>query len=653
MLVRIKNPWRVLSATAVFLVISCAPSLASATPLWRTSLVHQDAVAALNSAGHAGVSFSVFTGGVNGDDDAVDVSLYGHLTSRSQLEAIYNGQGISAQPIASTGSFPLNCRTRGVAHFKISLGESSGTAKTTCGGAQPFLSLNCRGQSCDGVYPVALHLTNGRSYSTIWTLVTVTSSHEVHPLALCWIFATDPVTSATTVNETKALATLARYPASNFTIGANYTGLNNVTFDTSSVAVAYRTALSAALASSNHDLANAPPTSIDFAALQNNGLLADAASQAHMASNLVNDFTAKQSIDPIVLSGAVTPKDLNALAKIGIRQVVLPDASLTLQPSTTLQWGTPFYLSGATSHVVALSTDAELRRLVQDRRITPGLRSALVVGTLGLLHYEAPFAPSTRVAIIDSPLAELSPRMLSDLLSALRHDPLVTLSNLSSRITASLAGSNGYPISRKLSAKPAASWTSANVKAMATLDANLRSYAESITSVQPIVPLQVGRLLAERRGSSSSREHVTTLAQAGLAAQLSTFRIDSTTITLTGTGTPLPITVTSHAPYSVHGFLSLSAPNVQFPEGSIIPISLTSSTTAIRIPANVTGPGNFTLGVKFISVDRRLIFANGAIQVRSTATSFLGFVLTLGSLFVIAAWWWRTTRRQSKGQHAA
>ena len=450
----------------VVLVTMTWPTVASATA-WRMTLVHQSAVVVLNSEGHGSVHFVLQTGGVTGDEQSIDISLYRPITTRTGLDAIINGDSPNGPPLSSTGAFPLNCRSNGVASFTVSLGTGAGFAKSTCGGAEPYLSLNCHGLGCDAVYPLALRTTNGGFSATVWTLLSVTQRGGHNPLILSWVFETNPGTARSTDAETRALNGLAKYPNASFTLAADYQGVARVAIDTSARSLAYRKALKRALASSVHDLTNAPPSSVDFAALARHGLLADAAKQLHLGTNLVNRFTSKNPVSAVVLAGEISPDDVRALGTAGVRQIVVPDGSLLLAPSSTLQWGDPFYLGNGSGKVVALSTDSPLRHLTSDSRLSPGLRTALIVGTLALLHYQAPFASAPRVAIVDSPLRELSRPMIDDLLGALRHDPMVQLSGLSNYVVPGLVGANGFPYIRALVSGPAPSWSGSNVKVVA------------------------------------------------------------------------------------------------------------------------------------------------------------------------------------------
>jgi hypothetical protein len=96
----------------------------------------------------------------------------------------------------------------------------------------------------------------------------------------------------------------------------------------------------------------------------------------------------------------------------------------------------------------------------------------------------------------------------------------------------------------------------------------------------------------------------------------------------------------------------LSGSHVRFPAGHLIPTTIDASTDSLRVPAIAAGSGNFTLDVRLLSSNRQLVLASAAIQVRSTSTSVVGWVLTVIAMLVIALWWWRTARKKTRARHA-
>jgi len=112
------------------------------------------------------------------------------------------------------------------------------------------------------------------------------------------------------------------------------------------------------------------------------------------------------------------------------------------------------------------------------------------------------------------------------------------------------------------------------------------------------------------------------------------------------------LTILSHVPYLVTGVLHLTSTNATFADGAAIPISLLTGTTVLRIPVHITRGSSTLVQARFTTPNGRVTLAVATIQLRSTATSVVGWVLSGGSLAVIALWWWRTVRKKQRGRHA-
>ncbi len=652
MLDRTVTWWRALGVVLVVLVGLTWPTYAGANTSWHPELLHQGAVLTLHGSEPSAFDVALRTGGHNGDDDSVSLTLYAPLTSRSQLTSIINQSGSPTSSLSTTGSFPLNCRSGGVARFNVSVGEGAGNAQSTCGGAVPYLTLGCSGATCDAVYPLSYTVTNGSASTTLWSLLTITT--HAHPLAVnvAWVFITNPARRSL-VPETNALRALSKFDTAALTIGANYHGLASATYATTNNAVIYRHALRDVMSPTAHSLLASVPPDSDLAALSRHGLSDDLVSQSNFGTTLATQITNRSPDAPVILNGGTTAGDLTALARIGENDVVLSDTSLTNDPANSLTWGEPFRVTSAAPTVLAVATDTPLANLASDSSLTPGLRSALTLGTLSLLHYQAPFAPAPRTVIIDLPLSHLNPAFARDLFAQMTNDPVATPVTLSNVFSVSLLGANGYPTQATLRHVSSPAWTTQNVSTAAELSNNLSSYTDAVSDPGVTAPLQADVLSAEQRGPAALRQARFAAAQAHFQKILNSFKIDQSTITVTSTGTSLPITITSTAPYTVSGFLILHAPHVVFSPNDI-PLSLDSSTKSLRVSTTFTGShsGDFALTAEFQTPNARLIITQGVIQVHTVQTSVIGYALTGGAMAIIALWWLRTIRRSSKGRHA-
>lgn len=648
---RRNDRWRALAVGLVTFAAVVWPSVATATSLLNPTLVRQSSVVTLNKDGSGQLTVVMATGGSNGDHDDADLSVYPMIHTRSDLTPIIDGVGAQGLPISSTDSFRLDCRVNGNATINVTVSEHAGPAAKSCG-ATPQLVLNCRALACSGVYPLGITTSNGPDTVTIWSLLSVSATTVTSPVGVSWILDSNPVNATVTTRETNALRTLARFPNATFTIGVNYQGISRVFFSSTAKAASYRHELGVTLAPTRHGLIDATPSSINFAALTEHHIAGDVVNQTRLATNLVDQFTSKPRGQALALTGATSPADLTSLGTAHVHEVVLPDDALQAPLSSSLFWGTPFRLYNTPRSLVAVSTDTPLAALAEDGSIAPGLRATLTLGELALLHFEQPYATTMRTAVVDVPLGDVGSTYLSTLFNGLRDDSLVHTAALGSLFKTSSIGANNYPSYQALAANHVASWSLENAKSASMIDLDLQSFGQSITSLSPTTGIEVQVLDAERTQRAANRQLELNRARDNLQNALSDFHIDDTTITLAGSGATLPLTMTSTANYTISGWLSLSAPNVSFPEANPVHITLSSSTGTVRVPAYIHGPGNFTLVVQFLSNDRRLVIADGAIQVRTTTSSTVGYLLTGGAVFVIALWWWRTTRRRTKGRHA-
>jgi hypothetical protein len=137
-----------------------------------------------------------------------------------------------------------------------------------------------------------------------------------------------------------------------------------------------------------------------------------------------------------------------------------------------------------------------------------------------------------------------------------------------------------------------------------------------------------------------------------LNTQLDQFSVISGAITLAGPGTALPITVISRADYRVTVIVHLVTTALSFPKGDNIPTTLNSPTTVLRVPTSNHRGSSLTLQVIVTTPNDQVVLARSAIQVRIAGTSVVGYLLTIGSLLVLAYWWLRTYRKKPKGRHA-
>lgn len=625
------------------------PSASSAAPTSVFVIQHQDATAMLSPSGTARISIS-FSYAHPSAAIRASLALYPHIVMRSQITPIIAGTGVVGSAIASTGSFAPDCSATRSSTVSVLLFTVQPLVDRGHCGPLPRLRLPCRGSSCDGVYPLRYAVTVDGATRVEWSLVAVQSTSVSNPIRLNWITTLGAGTWSEHVRTAAVLTAIGRRPSLPLTLSANYHTLANA-YDAGANGLPWRNALIQAVTSPLHRIVDAPPSSVDFAGLAANGLNDLVKKQLNLAGELIGAMTGRYLDGPVLLQGEPSAASVAALNAAGVSDVVVPDNRLTVEPSSTLTWGAPFHVTGA-DQLIALADDQPLSQLAIDGAIEPGRRAAITLATIAFLHFEAPNATASRSVVITVPASKTSIPFFNQVASGLKSDPFVVASNLVPAFTSSLIGTDGSPSTRTLLPVATSRWSSRNVSTLESLTSQVDSFSQAITDHAVAFALRVATAATEMVGSPSQRQTAINTATSNFNAQLAKFSVDPSAITLAGPGTALPITLHSSAPYTITAVVHLLTNQLEFPKGSTVVVTLGALTTSVRVPTVSHRGSSLTLQVNVTTPDEKVLLAHAAIQVRIAGSSVVGYLLTLASLLVLAAWWWRTYRRQSKGRHA-
>ncbi len=641
--------WRALSVVLLSLATVTWPSAARADTSAHFDVVHQQVLTTLSRRGTTHFATTVRLSPASATAMAT-VIIYPRLVTRLQLAPIIAGTGTTAKALSSTGPFALRCLRHGEASFDVTLATKARVSPArSCDGVRPRLRLACTTQ-CAGVYPLRYSLKIDGARVVKWSLLVVRSGAVVEPLQVVLIATLTRGALSDAQHSIDVLDALGDFASSPISLSADYDTLAPI--DLSPNRTPWKAALDRALRSPTHRAVDAPPASVDFAGLVKNGLTTQVAEQLGLSSTLLTSLTGHLVDNPILFSGDASTASLAALAKAAVNEIVLPESDLRVAPSDTLTWGAPFHVAGVGS-ITALSVDGPLSELVSNSSIEPGRRAALTLATLAFLHFEEPYLPEPRTVVVELPVASTSRTFVIDLLAGLQHDPFSKLAPLAPSFDPSLVGANGAPTTRALATSLApAPWSSRNVASLLTLIGAVNSYARGVKSGDVAVLLRVAVAHAEDVGSDSARQSAIDKANSGLSAQLGLFSIDAGAITLAGPGNALPITIISHATYTMDAVAHLSTDGLSFPQGDAVPVTMSSSTTSLRVSAADPRGSSLTLQVVLTTPNDQVVLARTAIQVHIAGTSAVGYLLTFASLFVLGLWWWRTNRRRPKGRHA-
>jgi hypothetical protein len=594
-------------------------------------LSQSTSLALAHHATHIAATLVVRVGGTNGDGTIATVSVFRPVATRSAADAVLNGVAPTGL-LSSTGSFPLDCRTNGVAQLLVTLARGVASAPA-CGGADLALNLHCP-SSCAGVYPLLLTITAGGNTTPLWTFLTLTAESPNRPLnvAVVDLVANGNGAASTVRRLADVAAPLTLAPTS-------------AVLDGSLAHPDFGRALVQFVSVATHHVVTPMPTDLDLGALRSAGLATDVARAITLQRDLVHSVAPGSRVDDVVVTdGLVSPASLNALAAVGVRRVLLNEHNLTTTPSATLRWGGPFVVSGVTRALTAAATDSGLRDALTRRDIEPARLAALAVGELNLLYYEAPNLSATRGVALVLPSAAVSATTVATLVNDLRVDHVVHLTDTDALVRPVLLASHHSPSTRALTAAPAAVWTAAERTAAHGLGVQSVSLAEALAD--PTITMHLDELRLRAEAGLGPHGAALAAVNARVIALTQSFHVADVAITTSDSGTPLPITISSTAGYLVTGVLHLRSTTIRFPAGNAIPVSLINNTTISHVVVTMPSGSSGILDARFTTPDGRVTLAFASIQVHSAATSLVGYLLTGLSLAVIGWWWVLTNRRK-------
>ncbi len=623
-------------------------------------------------------------------DLGVAVAVFPCLSSVSAFDQSVTS-GPTGSPVSSTTA-PLPVHALAAlptGGFDLPMPVVTGASGSGSGSTGPGFTIHLLANDAEcgafpsGVYPVRVQLVdtgNGRVLGSLVThLVYTQASATTQRLRVAVVLPVQTTVGAATAPPTAAL--VARPGAAIATPSADalaaVTSMIAALSEHSSVPVtlqvsgqtvgllagsAHQTALSQlaglAGAASVHELTAAPYTPVDAAALIGAGLPDELSLQIARGSEIVAAATGQPVPDPRAGLGAWITNDgldgatVAALVADGYGQLVLPSSALGATPASgsTTQ---PFSLSnGRGSAVRVMASDPDLAARFTADPGDPVLAAYQLSAELAQLYYEQPNGTSPRavVAVAPTPWTD-SPAFVDTLLGSLSANPMVqpvTTDQLFSLFPTAAACRNG-PC--RLVAPTAT--TGLPTTAIVTQRQRVNAFAAAAPGNQALGQQLGDLVLAGEAEILRPAQQSAVLHNAGAAvdAQLGLLSVEGDqSITLTASSGNVPVTVLSNASYVVTGSLTLSSDKLLFDNGQ------TEWSKSITLPPRYTkvvyvhvrtrASGTARMDVALRSPDGLLQLATGEISVRSTATSVVGIVLSIGAIAVLLVWWVRTSRKR-------
>ena len=405
-----------------------------------------------------------------------------------------------------------------------------------------------------------------------------------------------------------------------------------------------------------HQLTAAPFTPVDAATLVDDGLETELALQVARGQGSVDAATGRPTPTAAAGLGAwitgdgLDPATVAALVAGGYRQVVVPADELSSSPAdgSTTQ---PFPLAGARgTAVTAMASDDDLTARFTSDPGNPVLAAHQLVAELAQLYYERPNGLTPRAVLAVAPATwNDDPAFVEALLSSLDGNPVVQPMTV-----AQIFGLFPSPAPCRTTCRLTGGGNgSLPVAAIRAQRVRIDGFATSAPGARAVAQQLGDLVLAGEAQSLRPAQQSSVLANAGAAldAQLGQLAVEGDlTVTLTASSGTVPVTVQSTAPYAVTAQLVLDSDKLLFPNGETqwsTPVTLLprhSNVVYVRVRSRTSG--TFRLDVGLRSPDGSLRLASGELSIRSTSSSVVGVVLTVGAVVVLAVWWIRTSRRR-------
>ena len=376
---------------------------------------------------------------------------------------------------------------------------------------------------------------------------------------------------------------------------------------------------------------------------------------------LSSAFEVQPDATVAIVDDTVTPSSLDRFAVAGTKAVVIPSnqirSSLTNGESAVITRRFAISSGDGTSFTAIASDDATSSRFVLSE--DPVLAAHHALAELAMLHFEQ---PGTGRGVAVSLPGGISPAALDEFLSGLWSragessgslgqpivDPM-TIDDLLVRTDASTE--QGRTVERK--------WTSAEPAGLGSFPVRFEAAQWNLNGLRSTLPGDTEFTGAIDREILASAARDLTPASSTAILDNASRRIDSVgaqitlpqsqNVTLTSSSGKIPLVLTNALPVEAHVRVKVSSAKLEFPQGNVLDMVLApSGTTRTDIEVTTRASGAFPLDISVSSADGALPLTTSRYNVRSTAISGWGLILSIGAGLFLLLWWarhWRTSRR--------
>jgi Family of unknown function (DUF6049) len=389
-----------------------------------------------------------------------------------------------------------------------------------------------------------------------------------------------------------------------------------------------------------------PYLDVDLAALQRAGLIGEANAQAEGGANIIRSRLASEPVGGVWLSGPTLGAEAARLAvQLGLNRVLVPPSAIddgddeaSPVPTAPVRLGD--------GGPLAMVSDPELAAHFTDGSGVLGAHR--FVAELTIEWLEAPANPRAVVVHLP-PDATLDPAAAAVGVNALADGQAVRAVPLDQIFGTVPPGDNG-----PTTVTPAPHEVTDDLRPIAGSLGSAHSRVNGLGGLldDPALASSLQQSLLVSTGTETpdgQRPAYVYRVDAALGVASGAVTLpDQFRITLTSRSSTIPVALENLSDQNLTVRVTLDSDQLEFPEGRVLTPTLAPGTTRLEVPVRVRTSGAFTLDVAVTSPDGSIVLDTSTFDVRSTAISGVGLVLSIGAGVFLLVWWgrhWRSARR--------
>ncbi len=397
-------------------------------------------------------------------------------------------------------------------------------------------------------------------------------------------------------------------------------------------------------------LLRSPWVELDEEAWRAAGDPAQVITQYALGNDTIEAIAGTSPTGIVRLDADAVPETLGLLRTVGASAVIVTDGQLR-RSTRDLTQGQPFQLVDDNGvAITALRIDADLHSTLDDA--DPELGGYRAVAELAL---SAMSAADESGVVLD--LDEIDPTALDVFLAGVASRDELSTTDVGELLELDLARSTNGSLVRDelLGTVPPRDVTdlSTELRATATSVDTLASMVAPELDSVTILRTQLMAAASSDLALADARAYISAVFDQVLTGTSGLEVAPSDRITLTDRRTDLPLTVINNQPLPINVEIVLSAEKLRFPEGSLLERRLQPGRTEVVIPVETLASGDARVTVTITSPGGLFELGSGTVDIRSTAISGLGLIISIVALLVLGAWWIRTILRIRRTRGAA